>query len=318
MENIGAWGGIILWLVCGFVVWRLYHKIFTVYYFNLGRGIAIEIFFCWLIGGILAGLIITFLPIALVIVGIVILIIVLKKRSDPKGAEPPVPNAVHNHPVQEPVIPRQEPMGAQVAGAVVTPAQQNGFSLGETVFARWKPDGYYYPGVIKQVLGESFKISFLDGDTDQVTKEHIVRLQEAFSIMRFEGNWKKRGGFYMGVISSNEPLVMNYDDGDVEQIEIRQLRGMPDFNRRTAVPIPSTAATVPAAPVAGQSSCANCGTEYIPGQMLFCRQCGNKLDVAETHASEPAAEPTPNPVCAQCNTTNVSDAVFCSTCGNKF
>jgi len=71
------------------------------------------------------------------------------------------------------------------------------------------------------------------------------------------------------------------------------------------------------APPAGQYACKNCGTEYTPGEMLFCRKCGNKLDAVEAQTGEPAAEPTPKPVCAKCNTTNISAAVFCSNCGSQ-
>jgi len=43
--------------------------------------------------------------------------------------------------------------------------------------------------------------------------------------MRFQGNWKYKKLFYRGVISSYQPMIMNYDDGDVEKIQLDQLRG---------------------------------------------------------------------------------------------
>jgi len=98
-------------------------------------------------------------------------------------------------------------------------------SPGQTVFARWK-DGYYYPAVVDEILGSHAKVSFLDGDEGRVLKEHMMELQEAFETMNFQGNWKYGGIFFKGVIASHLPMVMHYNDGDVEQIELGQLRGV--------------------------------------------------------------------------------------------
>ena len=97
-------------------------------------------------------------------------------------------------------------------------------SSGQTVFARWK-DGYYYPAIVDEVLGSEIKVSYLDGYTGQVSREHVVELQEAFQTMKFQGNWKNGGLFFKGTLSSQLPMIMNYDDGDVEQIALVQLRG---------------------------------------------------------------------------------------------
>jgi len=111
-------------------------------------------------------------------------------------------------------------------------------SPGQTVFARWS-DGYYYPATVDEVLGDHIKASFLDGDTGLVAKEHVVELQEAFETMHFQGNWQYEGFFFKGVLSSQLPMIMNYNDGDVEQIELGQLRGTmpkPKPNKETAEP----------------------------------------------------------------------------------
>ena len=47
----------ILAIVCVIVVWVLYHKIFDVVYFDLGRGCIAEIFGCVLGGAVLAAII---------------------------------------------------------------------------------------------------------------------------------------------------------------------------------------------------------------------------------------------------------------------
>jgi len=97
-------------------------------------------------------------------------------------------------------------------------------SPGQTVFARYK-DGYYYPAVVDAVLDGQVKVSYLDGDEGLAEQEHIMELQEAFDTMQFQGNWKHGGLFYKGKITSHLPMIMHYNDGDVEQIELVQLRG---------------------------------------------------------------------------------------------
>ena len=46
-------------------------------------------------------------------------------------------------------------------------------------FVRWS-DGYYYPAVVEEVLLHDVRVAFLDGDSGQASKEHVVGLQEAF------------------------------------------------------------------------------------------------------------------------------------------
>ena len=80
MEMIGAWGGVIIWLVCSVVVWRIYHKLFQVHYFNVGAGIVKEILGSLFVGGILAALIVRFLPLALIIIAVVVVLVIVKKN----------------------------------------------------------------------------------------------------------------------------------------------------------------------------------------------------------------------------------------------
>ena len=96
---------------------------------------------------------------------------------------------------------------------------------GETVFALWEPDGYYYPGVVAAIIERQARISFLDGDEDLVPVEHIINLDTALNTLALEGNWEFLGLFYTGNLSSREPMIMLYDDGDVEQVQLVQLRG---------------------------------------------------------------------------------------------
>ncbi|MCL2568477.1 MAG: tudor domain-containing protein [Oscillospiraceae bacterium] len=96
---------------------------------------------------------------------------------------------------------------------------------GQTVFARWD-DGYYYPAVIDELLEEDIiKITFLDGCPGFASKEQIVELQEALQIMQLQGNFKNQGLYFKGRLNTQEPMTMYYNDGDIEQIELKQLRG---------------------------------------------------------------------------------------------
>jgi len=95
----------------------------------------------------------------------------------------------------------------------------------QTVFARWS-DGYYYPAVADEISEHGVKVSFLDGGSCFVSNEQIVELCEAFRTMQIQGNWQNQGLFYNGRLdNSQDPMVMYYNDGDVEAVELSQLRG---------------------------------------------------------------------------------------------
>ncbi|MCL2367677.1 MAG: hypothetical protein FWC72_01665 [Oscillospiraceae bacterium] len=116
-------------------------------------------------------------------------------------------------------------------------------SPGQTIFARWK-NSYYYPAVVDEVLDNQIKVTYLDGDKGTVAREHILELQEAFETLNFQGNWKHGGIFFKGALASHQPpLVMHYNDGDVEQVELVQLRGaMPKSNQKVAGAAPESEA----------------------------------------------------------------------------
>ncbi|MCL2562824.1 MAG: hypothetical protein FWE08_02140 [Oscillospiraceae bacterium] len=95
---------------------------------------------------------------------------------------------------------------------------------GQTVFARWK-NSYYYPAIVNEILDDQINVSFLDGCTGSAAREHVMELEEALQNLTLQGNWKHGGFFFKGVLASRNPLIMNYNDGDVEQIELSQLRG---------------------------------------------------------------------------------------------
>ena len=71
------------------------------------------------------------------------------------------------------------------------------------------------------------------------------------------------------------------------------------------------------APPAGQAQCPGCGTAYIPGEMLFCAKCGNKLPEKISDADALGSVPMQQSVCPSCNAVLIPDSVFCASCGNK-
>jgi hypothetical protein len=118
--------------------------------------------------------------------------------------------------------------GAQQASAVLEQTSQQEqtaqMQIGQKVFALWEDDGYYYPALIDEVFKDCYKVSYLDGEEDTVPKQCVVQLQEALKTMSLECNLNKSGVFYGCVLSNHQPLTVTYDDGEVEQIEISQLR----------------------------------------------------------------------------------------------
>jgi len=86
-------------------------------------------------------------------------------------------------------------------------------------------DGYYYPAVISDVRPHIVNVAFLDGYSSKVSPMQVIGLKEAFDTLHFECKWGWLG-FYRGMITSREPIIFHYDDGEVEQVELRNLRGV--------------------------------------------------------------------------------------------
>jgi len=115
--------------------------------------------------------------------------------------------------------PEMEHMDEDVIDPIATPSIQ----IHQLCFAPW-PDGYYYPAVIEDVLIDHVRIAFLDCDKRTLRAEQVIGLQDAFDNMAFEGNWQDGWRYYEGILTSRQPLVMTYYDGDVEHINLYQLR----------------------------------------------------------------------------------------------
>lgn len=69
----------IIWIACSFAVWIIYHRLFSVVYFDVANGCLKEIIISGIIGAILAGLILLYWYIAVPLV-IFVIIALLKKN----------------------------------------------------------------------------------------------------------------------------------------------------------------------------------------------------------------------------------------------
>ena len=106
---------------------------------------------------------------------------------------------------------------------------------GQIVFANWADDGYYYPAKANETDGDLVNINFMDGTEDQMTKEYIMNLQEAYQAMTFESDWEMKGEYYKCIITDTQPLTVKYEDDVIEQIDLIQLRGrLPKKKKRSS------------------------------------------------------------------------------------
>ena len=97
--------------------------------------------------------------------------------------------------------------------------------VGCPVLARWAPDGYSYPGVVKEIKGGKYLIHYDDGDKAWVEGRHVVPYLPTFGD-RVEGNWLGKGKYYKGRIADRKGknVRIEYDDGDVENTTIDRVR----------------------------------------------------------------------------------------------
>ena len=85
----------------------------------------------------------------------------------------------------------------------------------------------YYPAVIVEDTGDCITVKFPDGSEDEVSKDNIIELAEAFLTMEFEADREKRGEYYdCAIINYKDGLTVQYDiDEETEKISLVQLRG---------------------------------------------------------------------------------------------
>lgn len=107
----------------------------------------------------------------------------------------------------------------------VEPFYTDGYSVGQLVFARWAPDGHWYPGQIAGIEGDNFEIRFDDGDTATVDAKGLS-FHSVAEGSRVEGNWLGGGLYYPGTITHRRGNAIHivYDDGDEEDTTLAFVR----------------------------------------------------------------------------------------------
>jgi len=95
----------------------------------------------------------------------------------------------------------------------------------QLVFARWR-GGYFYPAVILDQFDNIVRVNYLDGHDGNVPRDHVMSIEDGLNSLEFQGDWKYFGWYYKGKLNK-ENMTMYYNDGDVELVEIKQLRGRP-------------------------------------------------------------------------------------------
>jgi hypothetical protein len=110
---------------------------------------------------------------------------------------------------------------------VPPPIPLHNYRCGQTVFAKWPPDGYYYPGEITRVGANDADILFMDNQAITCAISDMVGLEDALNYMNFQGDWKRKGLYYLcqltGPMKGNKVKVL-YDDGAKETVNLAQLR----------------------------------------------------------------------------------------------
>lgn len=107
----------------------------------------------------------------------------------------------------------------------VEPFYTQGYSVGQLVFARWAPDGHWYPGRVTRIENEDYDILFDDGETATVDKRGIS-YHTVTEGSRVEGDWLGGGLYYSGTITHRRGNAIHivYDDGDEEDTTLAHIR----------------------------------------------------------------------------------------------
>lgn len=80
MSKLQAMINVVTMIICSCTIWYLYHKFFHVYYFNLTRGCLMEVMACLFGGVLLAGVVLKFWYIAIIIIGILVFSLLKKSK----------------------------------------------------------------------------------------------------------------------------------------------------------------------------------------------------------------------------------------------
>jgi Agenet domain len=116
-------------------------------------------------------------------------------------------------------------LGLIVMGLIAGIGSAHAQSKGDWVLAKYKGGGYWYPGVIQAVSGETITVAYDDGDRETLSVSAVRPYNWAIG-GRVECNFKGAGKWYPGKIASlgGETIGINYDDGDRETTKTGRCR----------------------------------------------------------------------------------------------
>ena len=97
-------------------------------------------------------------------------------------------------------------------------------SPGQRILGQWS-DGRWYPATIAGQNGNLFSVAFDDGDRADLPAVRIRAIDWTVGT-RVQCNWKSRGRYYPGTITTSSGLAVHisYDDGDQEDTTISKCR----------------------------------------------------------------------------------------------
>ena len=93
------------------------------------------------------------------------------------------------------------------------------------MLGNYQGKGYWFPGVVQDMMGGKVTIRYDDGDVETVGKS-AVRPYDWMIGMPVECNYKNQGQWYSGTIASlaGESIGIAYDDGDKETTKTGRCR----------------------------------------------------------------------------------------------
>jgi len=100
------------------------------------------------------------------------------------------------------------------------------FRRDEHILAQWD-DGHWYPARVNAIRGDLHTIVFDDGDVAEYAASRLAPLDWGPGT-RVQGEWKGGGQYFAGTIAEREGarVVIEYDDGDVEECGIGRCRSI--------------------------------------------------------------------------------------------
>lgn len=98
-------------------------------------------------------------------------------------------------------------------------------TAGDWVLGNYKNAGYWFPGVIDKIQGDTITVRYDDGDREVVNIKKVRPYDWAIG-KKVECNYQGKGDWYAGKISSlaGEKIGIAYDDGDKETTKTGRCR----------------------------------------------------------------------------------------------